>query len=104
MQSLEPQTGTPRPKGVHYYSVFRFMPDPIREEFINVAVAMTDEAGRYSRLEFNSRIKTRLDHMGAGEYHAGLVSYFQRLKANYDVAGSQVLSPGLTLPALSKEL
>jgi hypothetical protein len=92
------------PGAAYHYAVFRFMPDPIREEFINVALALTDDQGEYSRLEFNPHTKTRLSQMGAEAYHDRLVEYFERLKANFDTAGHQVLDPALTAPKLSRSV
>src|SRR5437016_6135928 len=88
----------------YHYAVFRFVPDPIREEFINVALVLTDDGGEYSRLEFNPHTKTRMSQMGAEALHDRLVDYFERLKSNYDTAGRQVLDPALTPPKLSRSV
>jgi Protein of unknown function (DUF3037) len=93
-----------RGRTAYHYAVFRFVPDPIREEFINVALVLTDDRGEYSRLEFNPHTKTRMSQMGAEAFHDRLVDYFERLRSNFDTAGRQTLSPGLTQPTLSRNL
>jgi Protein of unknown function (DUF3037) len=96
------ETRTPRvPSATLYYTVFRFVPDPIREEFINVALAVTDDAGQYSRLDFNHRIEQRLRILGAEKQGPGLLRFLEDLVDQFDVGGAQALMEFVrTKPAL----
>jgi len=99
-------TRSPRiPSATLYYTVFRFIPDPIREEFINVALAVTDDAGRYSRLEFNHRIEQRLRILGAEKQGQGLLRFLEDLSDQFDIAGQQALMEFVrTKPALGPNI
>ncbi len=93
------------PTTTYYYTVFRFVPDPIREEFINVALAVTDETGQYSRLEFNRRIDARLKILGAEKQGKGVLRFLEDLADQFDVAGRQALMEFVrTKPALEPGL
>src|SRR5256885_12287297 len=78
------------PDGVYHYTVLRFVPDPIREEFLNVGLALVDDGGRYSRFGFNTHIERRLGLLGAKRYAGPLVRYLNEFAQGYDVAGVQL--------------
>jgi hypothetical protein len=93
------------PSSTFYYTIFRFVPDPIREEFINVALALTDDAGQYSKLEFNHRIEERLKILGAEGQGKGLLRFLEDLADQFDVAGTQALMEFVrTKPALQPSI
>jgi hypothetical protein len=79
------------PGTTYYYCVFQFVPDPIREEFINVALAVTDDVGQFSRLEFNHRIGQRLKMFGAADQGKGLLRFLEDLADEFDVSGRQAM-------------
>lgn len=49
-----------------YFSVIRLVPDPVKDEPINLGVAVIDEGGTQGDLLYNPRIKTRIGVVKSG--------------------------------------
>ena len=86
------------------YVILRVLPDPLREEFVNVGLALTDDEGAYARLRFTQRLEGALRGLGASHLAKGLSGYFSDIETSYDVAGSQLMGALRIQPTLSSDL
>jgi hypothetical protein len=84
--------------------LIRVLPDPLREEFVNVGLAITDEKAQYARLRFTPRLEGRLRGLGAAHLASGLTDYLGAIQSSYDVAGSQLIEALRTQPTLDSDV
>jgi hypothetical protein len=76
-------TFSDRACGVGYYSLLRFLPDPNRDEPVNVGLFLVDEGGTWAR--FRIRVpKTRLDAMGRREDLGAIERWAETIQEAYE--------------------
>jgi hypothetical protein len=79
-------TFSDRACGVGYYSLLRFLPDPNRDEPVNVGLFLVDEGGTWAR--FRIRVpKTRLDAMGRREDVGAIEHWAETIQEAYETDG-----------------
>jgi hypothetical protein len=80
-----------RQEAVGYYSVVRFIPDPQRDEAVNIGLLLVNEGSSWARLRVRVP-KTRLTAMGHRDAVESIERWEEAIAGAYEVDGE----PGLT--------
>jgi hypothetical protein len=92
------------PNAVGYYSLLRFVPDPIRGEGVNIGLFLTDSEGRWARLETRSA-RAAIRAVGTAADIDRIERWVQGVREQFHVFGDEGLlaPPGRISPEVLAE-
>jgi hypothetical protein len=88
-----PSSNSPKKEAVGYYSLLRYLPDPVRDEAVNVGLFLVDKAGTWSRFDGDVP-RGVLRGMRRADERTAIEAWIDRTKEAYVAAGPPPVLPG----------